>query len=212
MDRKQVLSLGVLASGGGSNMQAIIDRGAEGSLDARVSVVISNNSGSGALARARRHGIPAVHASRLTHPDPHDLDSAIANTFRRHEADWVVLAGYMRQLGPVVLDAFRGRILNIHPALLPKFGGKGMYGMHVHTAVLAAGETESGATVHLVTEDYDAGPPLARKRVPVLPGDTPEVLQKRVLAVEHEVYADAIQALADGRLVVEGGLPSVVIE
>ena len=109
----------------------------------------------------------------------------------------MVLAGYMKQAGHSLLQAFRGRIINIHPALLPKFGGKSMYGMRVHEAVIAAGETESGPPVHLVDSDYDHGPSLAQRRAPVLPGDTPETLQKRVLALEHELLPRTIQDLAE---------------
>ena len=211
MSRIEPLRLGVLASGGGTNLQAIIDRSEAGALDARVVVVVSNNSDAGALERARTHGIPALHLSRRTHLDPPALDRAIRDAFVRYGVEWVVLAGYMRPIGPLVRNAFTDRVLNIHPALLPKFGGRGMYGMHVHEAVLAAQESESGATVHLVTALYDAGPTVGQRRAPVMPDDTPETLQKRVLAVEHGLYADVIQAVADGRLTVTDGRPSAVL-
>ena len=119
---------------------------------------------------------------------------------QRHEVEVICLAGYMKKLGAEVLTAYEGRILNIHPALLPKFGGQGMYGMRVHEAVLAAGERESGATVHLVDEEYDHGQILAQEKVPVKAGDTPETLQKRVLAVEHRLYAVTLARIAAGEI------------
>jgi len=194
------LKIGVLASHGGSNMQAIIDRTEAGSLDARVVLVISNNSGSGAIERAGRHGIPWRHLSGQTHPDADALDRAIRDALVEAGADVVVLAGYMKKIGKETLRAFRGRILNIHPALLPRHGGKGMYGIHPHEAVLAAGDAESGATVHVVDEHYDHGPVLRQRKVPVLAGDTPQTLQQRVLAEEHVIYADVLADVVAGRI------------
>jgi len=192
------LKLGVLASGGGSNLQSIIDRSLDGSLSADVVVVISNNSGAGALERARTHGIDALHISKVTEGGSDDaVDRRITDEMRTRGVDLVVLAGYMKKIGPELLRAFNGKILNIHPALLPKFGGTGMYGMNVHRAVIAAGEKESGPTVHIVDERYDHGPILAQMTVPVLPDDTPETLQKRVLAKEHEIYPETIQKIAE---------------
>lgn len=196
-----VLKIGVLASHGGSNMQAIIDAIEAGRLDARVVLVISNNSGSGALERARKHGLPWRHLSGATLPDAGRLDAAICEALEEARADVVVvLAGYMKKIGPRTLEAFEGRILNIHPALLPRHGGPGMYGIHPHESVLAAGDTESGATVHVVDARYDEGPILKQRRVPVLPGDTPETLQKRVLAEEHRIYAEVLDDIVGGRI------------
>lgn len=194
------LKLAVLASHGGSNMQAIIDHIAAGQLDARIVLVISNNSSSGALERARRAGLPGLHLSSRAFPDPAELDAKLSEALAHSGAELIVLAGYMKKLGPRVLDQFHGRILNIHPALLPAHGGEGMFGIHPHEAVLAAGETESGVTVHLVTRDYDRGPILRQRRVPVEPGDTPESLQKRVLAIEHQIYSEVIGDIAAGKL------------
>ena len=202
------LRLGALASGGGTNLQAIIDRSEAGTLHAKVVVVIGNNSEAGVFDRARRHGIPAIHLSRATHDDEGDLDLAIRDALRAHGVEWIILAGYMRPIGRMVLEEYRDRILNIHPALLPKFGGKGMYGLRVHAAVLAAGENETGVTVHLVTTDYDTGPVLGQRKVPVLSGDTPETLQKRVLEQEHRLYAEVIEAIASGDLKIDAGRPS----
>ena len=194
------LALGVLASHGGTNLQAIIEACRDGSLRAEIRVVISNNSRAFALERARRAGIPTAHLSSATHPDADDLDHAIADTLRRHGVQLVVLAGYMKLLGSRALSAYRNRTLNIHPALLPKFGGRGMYGERVHAAVLAAGERESGATVHLVDERYDQGPIVAQATAPAFPEDTHETLAARVLEIEHTLYPQTIQRIASGEI------------
>jgi phosphoribosylglycinamide formyltransferase 1 len=194
------LRLGILASHGGSNAQAIIDACRSGRLDAEPRVLISNNSDSLALERARRAGIATRHLSSRTHPDAAALDAVTLETLVAHDVNLVVLAGYMKKLGPRTLAHFRGRIVNIHPALLPKFGGQGMYGMRVHQAVIAAGEKTSGATIHLVDENYDTGPILAQREVPVEPGDTAETLAARVLQAEHQLYVDALARIASGDL------------
>ena len=193
-----MLKLGFLASHTGSNMQAIIDACQAGTLAAVSCVVISNNSRSGARARARQENIAAYHLSERTHGEA--LGGAILAAMQRHGVEVICLAGYMKKLGAEVLAAYEGRILNIHPSLLPKFGGQGMYGMRVHEAVLAAGERESGATVHLVDEEYDHGRVLAQEKVPVQAGDTPEALQKRVLAAEHRLYTTTLARIAAGEI------------
>ena len=194
------IRLGCLASGSGTNLQAIIDAAASGELHADVAVVISNNSTSGALQRVRKTGIPGFHLSGATHPEDAALDLAILGTLQDHGVDVVVLAGYMKMLGPAVLSRYQGRVLNVHPALLPKFGGKGMYGMRVHEAVLAAGESITGATVHVVDSEYDHGPVVAQSQVTVLPGDTVESLRARVLEREHELLVETLQKVATGAI------------
>jgi len=194
------LRLGFLASHGGSNMQAIIDACKDGRLDAEPAVVISNNSESTSLERARREGIPRYHLSSATHPGPAQLDAAILRTLEEHGVDLVILAGYMKLLGPQTLARYRGRILNIHPALLPKFGGKGLYGKKVHEAVLAAGERVTGVTIHLVDERYDAGPIVAQSEVPVLDDDTVDSLAARVLEREHQLFAETLQKIFVGEI------------
>ena len=194
------LRLGFLASHGGSNLQAILDAIDAGTLPAQAAVVICNNSTEAALGRAAAKGIPALHLSSKTHPDPDALDRAILAALQENAVNLVVLAGYMKKLGPRTLAAYTRRVLNVHPALLPKYGGRGMYGMRVHTAVVAAKEKESGATVHLVTDEYDEGPALAQARVPVLPGDTPEALAARVLEQEHRLYPDVLRRIAIGEI------------
>jgi phosphoribosylglycinamide formyltransferase-1 len=191
------LKIGVLASGGGSNLQSIIDRSLDKSLAGDVVVVISNNSGAKALDRARRHSITPLHISAVTEGSFEAADERITQELESRCVDLVVLAGYMKKVGPVLLRTYVGRIVNIHPALLPRFGGEGMYGMRVHEAVIASGERESGATVHLVDNAYDHGTILSQVKVPVLPGDTPETLQKRILEKEHEILPRTIQKLAE---------------
>ena len=185
-------------------MQAIIDACLQGCLHAEVRVVIGNNSRSGSLARARAHGIPTSHLSGVTHPNTADLDRAIMRTLDGHCVDVVALAGYMKRLGPLVLSCYKGRLLNTHPALLPKYGGQGMYGDRVHEAILAAGEKVSGASVHLVEGDYDTGPVLSQIEVPVLEGDTLESLRDRVQAAEREHYVEVLERIAIGEIVLEG--------
>ncbi|PYE53309.1 phosphoribosylglycinamide formyltransferase [Deinococcus yavapaiensis] len=188
------MNLAFLASHGGSGMRAVVRACREGRLNATPTLVISNNSHSPALAFAREAGLRALHLSTVTHP--HDLDETMCEAIRAADNDLVVLSGYMRPVGPRVLRAFEGRILNVHPSLLPKFGGRGMYGDRVHEAVLKAGETESGATVHLVDGGYDTGEVLARAPVPVEPDDTVETLRARVQAAEQTLLVSVLARLA----------------
>lgn len=192
--KSRKLRLAALASGGGTNLQAIIDACKRGSLNAEVCVVISNNSGSRALQRACAEGIPAYHLSTVTHP--HSLDDEICRTLADHQVDLVLLAGYMRLLGPATLARYRNRVLNSHPALLPRFGGKGMYGSNVHQAVLDAGETVTGVTIHYVDEQYDHGATLARCEVPILPGDTLQTLEERVKERERRFWIETLSEFA----------------
>ena len=194
------VKLGFLASGRGSNMLSIIDACSTGSLDAEPAVVISNNANAGALAIASQKGIPGFHLSSKTHVDSAQLDQVITDTLKQTEAEYVILAGYMKKVGTYLLHEFSGRIINIHPSLLPKYGGKGMYGIHVHESVLAAGDTETGVTIHLVDSEYDQGEVLAQKTVPVEPGDTPEILAARVLKLEHQLYPETLQKMIEGKI------------
>ena len=193
------MRIAVLASHGGSIMQAVIDACEAGSLAAELCLVISNNSNAGALERAQKHGIPTAHLSSQTHREPATLDKAIEAALVKAGADWVLLAGYMKKLGERTLAAYRGRILNTHPALLPKYGGQGFYGRRIHEAVLAAGDSESGATVHLVDGDYDTGPILAQVKVPVRPDDDVDQLEARVKEAERKLIVTALGELANRR-------------
>jgi len=180
------------ASGRGSNVHALI-RGIESKkIPAAIVLVISNNSTAGVLDIAREAGIPAKHISEKQFSSHDEFSKAMCRALDEARADMIVLAGYMKKLPSAVCKRFSGKILNIHPALLPAFGGKGMFGIHVHEAVLASGARESGATVHLVDEEYDRGKIVMQEKVPVLPGDTPEILAARVLELEHKILPEAV--------------------
>jgi phosphoribosylglycinamide formyltransferase 1 len=194
------MNFGFLASHHGSNMQAVLDACRSGRLHASPAVVISNNGDSEALARAAREGIPGYHFSSRTHPIDEQLDEAILQALTAHRVELVILAGYMRKLGIKTLAQFSGRILNIHPALLPKFGGQGMYGAHVHAAVLAAGAQETGITIHLVDAEYDHGAILAQCRLPVEPDDTVATLAQRVLEREHTFLVETLEKIVAGSI------------
>lgn len=199
-----LLRIGALASHEGTTLQAILDACADGSLAARVVAVLSNNSDAGALRRARAAGAEALHLSSKTHPDAEVLDGAMTNALLERGVEVVMLAGYMKKLGRQLLSRYQGRILNTHPALLPKFGGQGMYGMRVHEAVLRAGEVESGSSVHLVDAEYDTGRVLAQAQVPVMSGDTPESLAARVQERERRLVVAVLNQVAKGELQLAG--------
>ena len=187
------MNIAVLASGLGSTLQAVMDRIESGDLNARVVLVLGNNSRAQALERARNAGVPVVHISGATHPDDDERDRAIAEALVAADTDLVLLAGYMKQLGPTVLARFEGRILNTHPSLLPKYGGHGFYGRRVHEAVIEAGDTETGATVHVVTRDYDAGPVVGQIRVPVRASDTVDTLEANVKKAEQRLLVEVLR-------------------
>lgn len=197
-----IVKLGVLGSGGGTNYQAIYDATLPGGILhglAKVAVVISNNSGAGILERARLAGIPTMHLSSYTHPRPNNLDRAMCNALWKHKVRLVILAGYLKKVGLITRRAYPGYVLNIHPTLdLKRFGGSGAYGLRVHEAVIAAGEKETGATVHIADQQYDHGQIVMQSRhVPVLPDDTPQTLAARVLVQEHKLYPRAIKSFIE---------------
>ncbi|GAB4323624.1 MAG: phosphoribosylglycinamide formyltransferase [Candidatus Zixiibacteriota bacterium] len=186
------LRIAVFASGEGTDLQAILDACQQGRIDARVVLVISNNRNAGALERGKTAGAKAVHWSEKRAGSPERFESELKHILRDAQIDLIVLAGYMKLMPKSIVKEYEGRMLNIHPALLPKFGGKGYYGMRVHEAVLEAGEAESGATVHFVDAEYDHGVTFLQESVPVLPDDTPETLRARVLELEHRLLPAAI--------------------
>ncbi|RYD35091.1 MAG: phosphoribosylglycinamide formyltransferase [Verrucomicrobiaceae bacterium] len=194
------MKIAILASHGGSNMQAVLDAIANGRLDMESSIIISNNRKAAALGRAEAAGIPREVLNGTTHPEPEDLDRAILAALQASGTDLVLLAGYMKKLGPATLSGFDGRIINIHPSLLPEFGGHGMYGSRVHVAVLAAGQTRTGVTIHLVDGAYDEGRILAQTPVPVLQGDTVETLAARVLEREHQFLVETLILISKGEI------------
>lgn len=198
------LKVAVLASGTGSNLAALIDAIRNGTLDAEIAVVISNRSDAGALDIANENNIPALWISQERFASPEELDQAFLSAFAEHKVQLIALAGYLKKIAPAIVRKYKNRILNIHPALLPAFGGKGMFGKHVHRAVLEYGCKVTGVTVHLIDEEYDTGPPVLQRCVPVEQGDTAETLAARVLKEEHRIYADAIQLFAENRVEVRG--------
>jgi phosphoribosylglycinamide formyltransferase 1 len=202
-----MLNIAVFGSGRGSNFVAILNAIAEGTLPGvRIACVVSNNSAAGILDVARSRSLPALHLSARQFPSEELFVDRCCALLEEYGTNLVLLAGYMKLLPLRVLRRYR--TLNIHPALLPRFGGRGMYGIHVHEAVIAAGERESGATVHLVDEQYDHGRILLQKRVPVMPDDTPESLAARVLTIEHEIYPEALRRIARGEIL----LPAPAVE
>lgn len=195
------LNLGFFASHEGTNMQAIIDACKDGRLDVKPCVVISNNSKSGAIQRAKKEGIPYYHLSGKTHPESEELDKAILEALKTNNVNLVILAGYMKKIGSKTLAEYKGKILNIHPALLPKYGGKGMYGKYVHAAVLASGDKVTGVSVHIVDAEYDHGAIIAQCEIPILKEETVESLSKRVLKREHEFFSETLQKIAEGEII-----------
>ena len=199
------MNIGVLASHEGTTLQSMLDACAGGRIQARVTVVVSNNGDSGALRRALQAGVQAVHLSSKTHKDPSALDAAIRSALVVADVDVVFLAGYMKKLGPLVLKTFEGRILNTHPALLPRFGGPGMYGDRVFEAVLEAGEAESGVSIHLVDADYDSGSIVRQCRVPVFRGDSLDDLKGRIQAREKDFVVETLGQIATGEICLVAG-------
>jgi phosphoribosylglycinamide formyltransferase-1 len=186
-------TLGVLISGRGSNLKAIIDAIADGRLDASIAVVISNRADAPGLEHARRAGIEALVLGHQAFATREDYDRALVKELKARKVSLVCLAGFMRLLSAVMVDAFPGRILNIHPSLLPKYPG-----LHPQQQALDDGATVSGATVHIVNKDLDAGPIVLQREVPVVPGDTADTLAARILEVEHALYPEAIARLLGG--------------
>lgn len=194
------MNIAVFASHGGSDMQAIIDGCKQNRIRARVAVVISNNKDSMALERARREALPHYHLSAKLLGSEEALAEKILEVLAEYQIDMIFLAGYMRMLHPSVLERYHNRVFNIHPALLPKYGGKGMYGIHVHEAVIAAHEQETGVTIHRVNAEYDSGEIVAQTTVPVLPDDTAETLAARVLEREHAFLVEVISDIANEKI------------
>lgn len=194
------MNITVFASHGGSDMQAIIDGCKAGKINADVVAMITNNEDSMAYERAKKEGIDRYYLSHKEIPEAEELEKKMLEVLESHQTDMIFLAGYMRKLGDSILHKYENRVFNIHPALLPKYGGKGMYGIHVHEAVIAAGEPVTGVTIHRVNEQYDSGDIVAQTEVPVLAGDTADTLAERVLKREHEFLVEVISEIADGKI------------
>ena len=194
------MNIAVFASHGGSDLQAIIDGCKNEQIHANVAVVISNNANSMALQRANNENIPNFHMSAKKYGSEEVLATEIINLLLQYNIDMIFLAGYMRLLHHSILEKYNNRIFNIHPALLPKYGGKGMFGMNVHTAVIKAKEKETGVTIHRVNAEYDSGEIVAQTKVTVMENDTPEALAKRVLHREHVFLVEVISNIVDGKI------------
>ena len=197
-----MVNIAVLVSGGGTNLQAILDSQARGeNPNGRVTLVVASKPGVYALERAASAGVESVVVSRKNYADSQSFDAALLETLKSHDIQLVVLAGFLSVLGPAVVEAYPNRILNVHPALIPSFCGPGMYGLRPHQAALARGCKVTGATVHFVNEECDGGPIVLQKAVEIQPGDTPEVLQKRVMEqAEWKILPAAIRMVCDGEI------------
>ncbi len=194
------LRVAVFASGGGSNFQALVEHARQ----YRVVLLVCNRPQAGVLSRAKKLDIPSHILSPRIFGDEKSYADAVLDLLHKENIDLIALAGYLSKVPTRIIEVFRGRILNIHPSLLPRFGGKGFYGSRVHKAVLEAKETFSGATVHFVDEEYDTGPILLQKRIPVHADDTSDSLAARVLSVEHQLFPEAIHLIAQGRVQIQG--------
>lgn len=202
-----MIKIGALVSGGGTNLQAILDAIDKGDIDAEVTAVVSSKEGAYALERASARGIETAVMRKKDYESPKDYDIALADFFKKRNVDLIVYAGFMLILGPDFVNQFENRMINIHPALIPSFCGKGYYGLHVHEAVLKAGVKVTGATVHFVTAECDAGPIILQKSVDVKDDDTPETLQRRVMEqAEWIIYPEAVKLFAEGKLDVVDGI------
>ena len=198
--------LALLVSGSGTNMQAIMDACDSGEIKGKISVVISSNHEAYALVRAQGANIPNYVCAKKDFPSVEARDAEILRLLKMYDVDYVILAGYLGIIPPSIIKEYPNRIVNIHPALLPKYGGRDYYGINVHAAVIAAGETESGATAHFVTEEVDGGPIIRQEKLRVFKGDTPETLQRRILdQIEHPMLVGVIKDLCDDKISVVGG-------
>ncbi len=196
------LRIAVLVSGGGTNLQAILDAIQGGRLDAEVACVISNRKAAFALERARKFGIDDHYIGKGNYPDAIDREGALLDVLKTAHVDLIVLAGYLSILPPALINCFKNRIINIHPSLLPSFSGEGFYGEHVHRAVLAAKVTHTGATVHFVDEGVDTGNIIAQKQLEVLADDSVATLSKRVLVLEHALLIETLIAITQGKITI----------
>lgn len=196
---REKLKLGILASGRGSNLQAIIDASLRGQIDAMVKIVVSDNASAYALERAKRHSIDTAFVNPKLYSSREEFDKAVIQILKKYDVDLICLAGFMRILSPHFINEYRNRIMNIHPALLPSFPG-----LHAQQKALNHGVKVSGCTVHFVDESIDMGPIIIQAAIPVFDDDTEETLSERILRYEHEIYPRAIQLFAEGRLEIRG--------
>lgn len=204
------INIGVLVSGGGSNLQALIDAVEKGEIEGKIALIISSNPEAYALERARKHSIEGIYIGKNNYPSLAERSNRILEILKERNIDLIVLAGYMNQLGTEIIQSFSNRIINIHPSLIPSFCGKGFYGQRVHQAALDYGVKITGATVHFVDEGMDTGPIILQEAVAVEVEDTVETLGAKVLAIEHKLLPQAVKLFAEDRLRVEGRKVAIV--
>lgn len=200
-----MLKIGVLISGSGSNLQSVMDACATGMIHGEVVLVLSNRASAYGLERAKKAGIPALSLSPKDYSDAEAYDEEVLRRLQEARVDLVVLAGYLRVLSPALVSAFEHRMMNIHPSLIPSFCGDGFYGLKVHEAAIRRGVKVSGATVHFVDQGTDTGPIILQETVAVSEGDTPEILQEKVLEIEHRLLPKAVALFSEGKLHVSDG-------
>ena len=202
--------IAVFVSGGGSNFMAIHHQIQKREIPGEIVLVISNNPNCGAIEYANENSISHVIINETRYPSPHTLNELLTNTCSNAEINLICLAGYMKMLPPAFVKQYENKILNIHPGLLPEFGGKGFFGMRVHEAVINSGKRESGATVHFVDEIYDHGPIILQKKVEVLETDTAESLAARILKLEHELFPEVVKAFCENKIIMENNIPKIL--
>ena len=202
--------IAVFVSGGGSNFIAIHRQIIQGNILGKIVMVFSNNPNCGAIKFAEENSIPIFIINAARYPNAHTRDEFLLETCLKAEIDLICLAGFMKMLPQNIVKQYEYRILNIHPGLLPEFGGKGFYGLRVHEAVINTGKRESGATVHFVDEIYDHGPIILQKKVEVMETDTPESLAARVLKLEHELYPEVVKAFCENKIIMENNKPKIL--
>ena len=202
--------IAVFVSGGGSNFKAIHHQIQKREIPGEIVLVISNNPNCGAIQFADENSIQVLIINETRYPNPHTLDELLTDTCLKAEINLICLAGYMKMLPLAFVKQYENKILNIHPGLLPEFGGKGFFGMRVHEAVINSGKRESGATVHFVDEIYDHGPIILQKKVEVLETDTAESLAARILKLEHELYPEVVKAFCENKIIMENNIPKIL--
>lgn len=195
-----MINIAVFSSHNGSDMQALVDGCKKGTINGKVSVVVSNNSNSLVLERAKNEGIDHYCINNKLYPNPDELDNQILKKLSSHNIELIFLAGYLKKIGEPILRQYKNRIFNIHPALLPKFGGKGMYGINVHKAVIESKEKFTGITIHRVNEEYDNGEIVAQTNIKVEEGDTPEILAIKILEREHIFLVEVVNQIVSGNI------------
>ena len=203
-------NIAVFASGGGSNLRAIHNHILSGNIPGEIVLIVSNNPNCGAITYGEENLIHIFIVNKTRYPIPNTLEFTLFQALSNSDVDLICLAGYMKMLPQNIVQKYKNKILNIHPALLPNFGGKGYYGMKVHEAVLKSGAEYSGATVHFVDEKYDHGPIIAQRKVKILDTDTVEALAERVLKVEHELYPEVVKAFCENRIIMENNKPRIL--